>query len=81
MPTKVIMPQLGKSIVEGTVVRWAKQEGDEVGEYESLLEVNTDKVDAEIPSPAAGRLLKIIVGEGATVKAGSNAAMKISVAS
>jgi 2-oxoglutarate dehydrogenase E2 component (dihydrolipoamide succinyltransferase) len=65
------MPQLGESIVEGTVVRWAKQEGDEVGEYESLLEVNTDKVDTEVPSPAAGRLLKILIGEGVTVKAGT----------
>ena len=52
MPTKVIMPQLGESVVEGTVSRWLKQEGESIEEMESLLEVNTDKVDTEIPSPA-----------------------------
>ncbi len=71
MATKVIMPQLGESVVEGTVTRWLKQEGETVEEYESLLEVNTDKVDSEIPSPAAGTLLKIVVPEGETVKAGT----------
>ncbi|GAP12084.1 pyruvate/2-oxoglutarate dehydrogenase complex, dihydrolipoamide acyltransferase (E2) component [Bellilinea caldifistulae] len=71
MATKVIMPQLGESVVEGTVTRWLKQEGEMVEEFESLLEVNTDKVDSEIPSPAAGTLLKIVVPEGETVKAGT----------
>lgn len=71
MATKVIMPQLGESVVEGTVTRWLKQEGETVEEFESLLEVNTDKVDSEIPSPAAGTLLKIVVAEGETVKAGT----------
>lgn len=71
MATKVIMPQLGESVVEGTVTRWLKQEGETVEEFESLLEVNTDKVDSEIPSPAAGTLLKIVVPEGETVKAGT----------
>lgn len=71
MATKVIMPQLGESVVEGTVTRWLKQEGERVEEFESLLEVNTDKVDSEIPSPAAGTLLKIVVPEGETVKAGT----------
>ena len=71
MATKVIMPQLGESVVEGTVTRWLKEEGETVEEFESLLEVNTDKVDSEIPSPAAGTLLKIVVPEGETVKAGT----------
>ncbi|MEW6180445.1 MAG: dihydrolipoamide acetyltransferase family protein [Chloroflexota bacterium] len=71
MATKVIMPQLGESVVEGTVTRWLKKEGETVEEFESLLEVNTDKVDSEIPSPAAGTLLKIVVPEGETVRAGT----------
>lgn len=70
MATKVIMPQLGESVVEGTVSRWLKREGDTVGEYEPLLEVSTDKVDTEVPSPAAGVLLKIYVQEGQTVERG-----------
>jgi len=71
MPTKVIMPQLGESVVEGTVSTWLKKEGDTVAEFESLLEVNTDKVDTEIPSPAAGTVLKIVIPAGTTVTAGT----------
>jgi len=71
MPTKVIMPQLGESVVEGTVTSWLKKEGESIAEFESLLEVNTDKVDTEIPSPAGGTILKILVPEGTTVKAGT----------
>ncbi|NLG96167.1 MAG: 2-oxo acid dehydrogenase subunit E2 [Chloroflexi bacterium] len=71
MPTQVIMPQLGESVVEGTVTRWLKQEGEPVEEFESLLEVNTDKVDTEIPAPAGGTLLKILAQEGETIKAGT----------
>ncbi len=71
MSTNVIMPKLGESIVEGTVTRWLKQEGETIKELESLLEVNTDKVDTEIPSPASGTLLKILVPEGTTVNAGA----------
>ena len=71
MPTKVIMPQLGESVVEGTVTRWLKAEGDSVEEFEALLEVNTDKVDTEIPAPASGKLLKLYVPEGTTVRAGT----------
>src|SRR5512138_3518329 len=71
MPTKVIMPQLGESVVEGTVTKWLKQEGESVQEMDALLEVNTDKVDTEIPSPAGGTLLKILVPEGETVRAGT----------
>ena len=70
MPVKVIMPKLGESVVEGTVNRWIKHEGDPVEEFESLLEVETAKVTTEIPSPAAGVVLKIIVQEGETVDAG-----------
>ncbi len=70
MATKVIMPQLGESVVEGTVSRWLKREGDTVNEYEALLEVSTDKVDTEVPSPASGTVLKIYVEEGETVQAG-----------
>ncbi len=71
MATKVIMPQLGESVVEGTVTKWLKREGEAIGELESLLEVNTDKVDTEIPSPAGGTLLKIVIPEGTTVQAGT----------
>lgn len=71
MPTQVIMPQLGESVVEGTVTRWLKQEGEPIEEFESLLEVNTDKVDTEIPAPAGGTLLKILAQEGETIKAGT----------
>jgi len=71
MPTKVIMPQLGESVVEGTVTSWLKKEGEAIAEFESLLEVNTDKVDTEIPSPASGTILKILIPEGTTVKAGT----------
>jgi 2-oxoglutarate dehydrogenase E2 component (dihydrolipoamide succinyltransferase) len=71
MKTKVIMPQLGESVVEGTVSRWLKQQGDPISQYEPLLEVSTDKVDTEIPSPASGVLLQIYVGEGQTVAAGT----------
>jgi 2-oxoglutarate dehydrogenase dihydrolipoamide succinyltransferase (E2 component) len=71
MATKVIMPQLGESVVEGTVTKWLKAKGDVISELEPLLEVNTDKVDAEIPSPAGGTLLDILISEGTTVTAGT----------
>ncbi|MGB8214241.1 MAG: dihydrolipoamide acetyltransferase family protein [Anaerolineales bacterium] len=71
MPTKVIMPQLGESIVEGTVVKWLKAPGQNIADLESLLEVETDKVVSEIPSPADGVLLAILVPEGMTVKVGT----------
>lgn len=75
MATKVIMPQLGESVVEGTVTKWLKQEGDKIEEFEPLLEVNTDKVDTEVPAPADGTLLRIYVREGETVEAGRLLAM------
>jgi 2-oxoglutarate dehydrogenase E2 component (dihydrolipoamide succinyltransferase) len=65
------MPQLGESVVEGTVTHWLKTVGDPVEEFEALCEVNTDKVDTEIPSPAAGTLLQIMISEGETVNAGT----------
>ncbi|TAM91787.1 MAG: 2-oxoglutarate dehydrogenase, E2 component, dihydrolipoamide succinyltransferase [Jatrophihabitans sp.] len=70
MPTSVTMPRLGESVTEGTVTRWLKQEGDHVDADEPLLEVSTDKVDTEVPSPASGTLLSIKVGEDETVEVG-----------
>src|SRR5687768_6649645 len=67
MPTNVVMPQMGESIAEGTIVRWIKKVGDQVDRDEPLFEISTDKVDAEIPSPAAGVLTEIKVHEGETV--------------
>ncbi len=71
MPIQVVMPQLGESVVEGTITRWLKAKGDQVLENEALLEVNTDKVDTEIPSPASGILLDILVADGTMVQAGA----------
>jgi len=69
MAIKIIMPKLGESVVEGTVVNWLKKEGETVEEFESLLEVESAKVSTEIPSPASGVLIKILVDAGTTVKA------------
>ena len=71
MPTDVVMPQMGESIAEGTIVRWIKKVGDQVERDEPLFEISTDKVDAEIPSPAAGVLAEIRVKEGETVPVNS----------
>ena len=68
MPTNVIMPQMGESIAEGTVTKWLKKVGERVERDEPLLEISTDKVDAEIPSPASGVLTKIMVKENETVE-------------
>ncbi len=67
MPSDVIMPQMGESIVEGTIIKWLKKAGDRVEKDEPLFEISTDKVDAEIPSPAAGILTEIKFPEGITV--------------
>ena len=75
MSIEVIMPQLGESVVEGTIIKWLKDVGDTVEEYEPLLENNTDKVDTEIPSPGSGTILKIYIGEDQTVEAGTILAM------
>ncbi|MEV5841686.1 2-oxoglutarate dehydrogenase, E2 component, dihydrolipoamide succinyltransferase [Streptomyces sp. NPDC051985] len=73
--TDVVLPALGESVTEGTVTRWLKQVGDEVGEDEPLLEVSTDKVDTEIPAPVAGVLLEIVVGEDETAEVGAKLAV------
>ncbi|MEU8199978.1 2-oxoglutarate dehydrogenase, E2 component, dihydrolipoamide succinyltransferase [Streptosporangium sp. NPDC049046] len=75
MPKSVQMPQLGESVTEGTVTRWLKKEGERVEADEPLLEVSTDKVDTEIPSPAAGILTKIVVAEDETVEVGAELAV------
>ncbi|MEO7659233.1 MAG: 2-oxoglutarate dehydrogenase, E2 component, dihydrolipoamide succinyltransferase [Pyrinomonadaceae bacterium] len=69
--TEIVMPQMGESITEGTVSKWLKAVGDAIEKDEPLLEISTDKVDAEVPSPAAGTLLSINVQEGETVEVGS----------
>lgn len=71
MPTDVIMPQMGESIFEGTITKWLKKPGEQVQRDEPLFEISTDKVDAEIPSPAAGVLQEIKVAEGTTVQVNS----------
>src|SRR5262245_20985453 len=75
MAISVQMPALGESVTEGTVTRWLKQEGDTVELDEPLLEVSTDKVDTEIPSPAAGVLTKIVAQEDDTVEVGGELAV------
>ena len=71
MPTQVVMPQLGESVLEATLTKWLKAVGESVHENEPLVEVNTDKVDTEVPSPASGILLEILAPEGTTVQAGA----------
>src|SRR6476660_9349379 len=71
MATDVVMPQMGESIAEGTIVRWIKKVGEKVDRDEPLFEISTDKVDAEIPSPAAGVVSEIRVKEGETVPVNS----------
>ena len=71
MATKIIMPQLGESVVEGTVSKWLKNEGDAVKEFDPIMEVATDKVTTEVTASASGILLKILIGEGITVAAGT----------
>jgi pyruvate dehydrogenase E2 component (dihydrolipoamide acetyltransferase) len=67
----VTMPQLGETVAEGTITKWLRQVGDLVTDQEPLLEITTDKVDTEVPAPASGRLLKIVVPEDATVSVGT----------
>ncbi|MGH2678368.1 MAG: biotin/lipoyl-containing protein, partial [Actinomycetota bacterium] len=75
MPTPVKMPQLGETVVEGTIVKWLKTEGDDVDRDEPLFEISTDKVDTEVPSPVAGKLQQIKVPEGETVSVGTELAV------
>src|SRR6059036_2725930 len=67
----VVMPQMGVSVSEGTITKWLKQEGEQVEADEPLLEISTDKVDTEVPSPASGTLTQILVQEGETVDVGT----------
>src|SRR5512141_405215 len=71
MATKGVVPRLGEGVEEVTVTKWLKQEGESVNELEPLLEVNTDKVDTEVPAPASGTLLKIVAQEGAPARVGA----------
>ncbi len=75
MATPVTMPQLGESVTEGTIARWLKAEGDEIEKDEPLAEVDTDKVNAELPSPLAGKIEKLLVSEGTTVDVGTEIAL------
>ena len=68
---EVVMPAMGDSVSEGTILEWHKQEGDKVSEDETLVEISTDKVDAEVPAPAAGTVVKIHAAEGDTVDVGA----------
>ena len=68
---QVVMPAMGDSVSEGTVLEWRKQEGDAVAADETLVEISTDKVDAEVPAPVSGTVLKIHAGEGDTVAVGA----------
>ncbi len=69
--TSIQMPQLGETIVEGTILKWLKNEGDQVKADEPLFEISTDKVDTEVPSPVAGTVTKLLVAEGSTVPVGT----------
>src|SRR6476646_3377983 len=68
---EVVMPEMGDSVAEGTVLEWHKQEGDSIDADETLVEISTDKVDAEVPSPVAGTIVKLHAAEGDTVAVGA----------
>jgi 2-oxoglutarate dehydrogenase E2 component (dihydrolipoamide succinyltransferase) len=70
MKVEMVMPQMGESIAEGTIIKWLKREGDTVGKDENILEISTDKVDSEIPSPTAGKIVALLANEGDTVPVG-----------
>ena len=74
MPISIVVPQLGESVAEGTVAKWLKAEGDRVRKEEPLVEIQTDKINVEIPSPGEGILSKILVAEGTTVLVGTEIA-------
>src|SRR5438132_11272695 len=71
----VVMPQMGVSVSEGTITKWLKQEGEEIAADEPLLEISTDKVDTEVPSPGDGVVQQILVQEGETVEVGTKLAV------
>src|ERR1700754_4586014 len=68
---EVVMPPMGDSVSEGSILEWHKQEGDEVSEDETLVEISTDKVDAEVPAPVSGTVVKVHAAEGDTVGVGA----------
>src|ERR1700684_3682741 len=68
---QVVMPAMGDSVAEGTVLEWRKQEGDQVEAEETIVEISTDKVDAEVPAPVAGTLRKILAARGDTIRVGA----------
>src|SRR5437660_1543092 len=74
MATNVVMPKMGESITEGTILRWLKKEGDKVEKDEPIVEISTDKVDTEVPSPFAGTLAQIAAKEKETVAVGATLA-------
>src|SRR5881396_982620 len=71
----VVMPQMGVSVSEGTITKWLKQEGEQIASDEPLLEISTDKVDTEVPSPGEGVVQQILVQEGETVEVGTKLAV------
>ena len=71
----VVMPQMGSSVTEGTISRWLKQVGDAVQADETIVEISTDKVDTEVPSPGAGVVIELLVAEGVTVEVGTRIAV------
>ena len=75
MKVDMIMPKMGESITEGTIVKWLKSEGDTVSKDEIILEISTDKVDSEIPVPVPGILSRILIDEGETVEVGTPIAL------
>src|SRR5881392_4144564 len=74
-PIDVVMPQMGVSVSEGTITKWLKQEGEPIAADEPLLEISTDKVDTEVPSPGEGVVQQILVQEGETVEVGTKLAV------
>ena len=72
--TTIKMPQLGETIVEGTILKWLKKEGESIERDEALFEISTDKVDTEVPSPVNGTVSKILIEEGQTVPVGTDLA-------
>ena len=71
MATTITMPQLGETVTEGTVAQWLKRVGDNVEKYEAFVEVSTDKVNAEVPSPVTGTIREVLVKEGEIVTGGA----------
>ena len=71
MTTTLTMPEVGETVTEGTIERWLKKPGDHVDKYEPIVEINTDKVDVEIPSPVTGTVTELLVEEGAVVEVGA----------